>query len=103
MYCTKCGQENSDSSNFCLNCGKGLPAYIPVESTNNNTKNELIRNLRMNWNKQPVTVILCFLGGVIGVIILAKEIGGSIMAVFPVLAIGSLFFFIFIKKKKLIK
>jgi len=33
MFCTECGQKNSDTATFCLSCGKPLDKTEPVNQT----------------------------------------------------------------------
>ncbi len=66
-YCTKCGQENSDESKFCDNCG------IPLKKSPHQTKEVVIKTSR------TIEMVLGILGGVFGLI-------GAIVAFF----IGSL-------------
>ena len=33
MFCTECGQKNSDTATFCLSCGKPLDRDVPVTQT----------------------------------------------------------------------
>lgn len=33
MFCTECGQKNSDTATYCLSCGKPLDRDVPVTQT----------------------------------------------------------------------
>ncbi|RKY93132.1 MAG: hypothetical protein DRQ01_05425 [Ignavibacteriae bacterium] len=33
MFCTECGQKNSDTATFCLSCGKPLDRDVPIIQT----------------------------------------------------------------------
>ena len=66
-YCTKCGEENSDESKFCDNCG------APLKKSTSQTKEVVVKTSR------TIEMVLGILGGVFGLI-------GAIVAFF----IGSL-------------
>jgi hypothetical protein len=66
-YCTKCGQENSEESKFCDNCG------APLKKSTSQTKEVVVKTSR------TIEMVLGILGGVFGLI-------GAIIAFF----IGSL-------------
>ncbi len=39
MFCTKCGQENTNNSNFCIRCGNPLEKHFQQDPQNNQFAN----------------------------------------------------------------
>ena len=70
-YCTKCGQENSEESKFCDNCG------APLKKSPPQTKESAVKISR------TIEMVLGILGGVFGLI-------GAIIAFF-IVSLGSAF------------
>jgi len=60
MFCSKCGAENPEGTNFCSKCGTGLG--VAVKPTEDGAKPEAESSTGMSAN---IAGLLCYVGGVI--------------------------------------
>lgn len=70
MFCSKCGSENKDGSNFCIKCG------APIEHMEENIlKNEEpgIVDVSISWKVVVVVVVVIIFGIILGAVILGKN------------------------------
>lgn len=69
MYCSNCGIENSNNSNFCYNCGNQLEIRNEVKKDVNSGNKETSLILRIICLISSFIVnIICFIPGIISIV-----------------------------------
>lgn len=73
MYCTKCGKEIPDNSNFCTFCGQTVQDQ-PVQNNNG-----VICNYAVQKTKLPILPIIIGVIGIVLIIIIIRGVAGMNM------------------------